>query len=351
VYEYGNARVRAMRSRLLSRHAIESMIARKDLAYVISTLSQSDYAPDVAEALLRYSGPECVEEAARLSVIRAARAIRSFYEPPASDLVAVLLGRYDRHNLVACLRGVAARASVEETAGALFPAGVIREPLLLELAAQPDLRRAVDLMATWRLPYASAVSTALWRHGTDSTAPIERAIWQASVKASLDTLRGRGANVALVRELVEREVDVQNLCSLLRLAAVGLSPADVDAAGELISGGARLRPVFTASLGDVRGVEGLVSRLAGSPYYPWLEAAMPAYRQSGRVATLTRALETRLSAWCMALGRGDPLGIGVVIGYLAAKEAEVRNLRLIARLIWLEADRSAVYDELQSVGA
>ena len=164
MYEYGNARVRAMRARLLSRHTLEGFVARYDVEQMVSLLAQSDYGADIAVAMTRFAGAECVEEAARSNLGRTGSAIRSFYESTAGSLVRLLLSRYDRQNVIAALRGVATRSGPDETAKAWLPAGVIGEPLLRELASQPDLRHAVDLMATWRLPYSGAVSGALWRH-------------------------------------------------------------------------------------------------------------------------------------------------------------------------------------------
>ena len=56
MYEYGNARVRAMKSRLIGRHALESLVARYDVEQMVSALAQTDYATDIALAMTRFSG-------------------------------------------------------------------------------------------------------------------------------------------------------------------------------------------------------------------------------------------------------------------------------------------------------
>ena len=346
MYEYGNARVRAMRARLIGRHVLEACVANYDADQMVSTLAQHDYGPDIALAMTRYSGAECVEEAARTNLTRTANAIRSFYSGSAGLLVNILLGRYDRHNITAALRGVATRASPEETARAWLPAGQIGEPLLRELASQPDLKRAVDLMASWRLPFAGDVSEALWRSGSESAGPLERALARAHYAAAFTGLPQRDHDAALIRELLAREVDVLNLSAVLRLNAQPHRQLGAEVAGEFMPGGARLAPSMLTTLCDLDDVGLAVARVATTPYGPPLDAALPLYRQTGRVSTLVRALDRHLTRWSLSQGRGDPLGIGIVIGYLAAKITEAVNLRLIARSIWLGVGRDAIFEQV-----
>lgn len=336
-----------MRSRLISRHTLEGFVARYDVEQMVSHLAQSDYATDIALAMTRFPGAECVEEAVTSHLARISTAIRSFYDGAAGTLVTLLLSRYDRHNVTAALRGVAARARPDETARAWLTAGAIGEPLLRELASQADLKHAVDLMATWRLPYAGAVSDALWRYGQESAGPLERELSRAFFA---DALRGAGSggpDAALVHELLAREVDALNLSSVLRLCAGSDGHADGEGAAELLAGGARLTPGFLAPLCALGDVGTVVGRLGDTPYGPVLDSAMPSFRETGRASVLERALERHFGRWSLSLGRGDPLGIGIVIGYLAGKTREVVNLRLIARSIWLGVSSAAIFDQLQ----
>ena len=123
-------------------------------------------------------------------------------------------------------------------------------------------------MATWRLPYAGEVSDAFRQYGQESVGPLERALSRAFYADALGIVAEGGADAALVRELLAREVDVLNLSSVLRMNASGDGHLGDGNASELIAGGARLSPSFLSSLVDLGDVSNVVGRLASTTFYP-----------------------------------------------------------------------------------
>jgi V/A-type H+-transporting ATPase subunit C len=65
------------------------------------------------------------------------------------------------------------------------------------------------------------------------------------------------------------------------------------------------------------------------------------FEQERSIAVFERALEDYVLRKALDAGRGDPLGIGIVIGYLWAKQNEVTNLRIIVKgnSVGMPADR------------
>ena len=79
-YGYGNARLRAMRSRLFSRADYDDLLARADIEELISSLVKTPYQKDIETALIRVGKNRCVIEAVRLNFTRTLNQIRGFFE-------------------------------------------------------------------------------------------------------------------------------------------------------------------------------------------------------------------------------------------------------------------------------
>lgn len=347
MYEYGNARIRAKKGRLLGRRAFEALVARGDVGQLITALGRLDYEAEISAAMARLSGVECVEEALRLNIARTTKAILGFYEGGARNLVGLVIGRLDLHNLLTIVRGKAVQTDPEEITSALLPGGELGDAVLRGLAEAPDLRQTVDLMATWRLPCASPLTRAMREYlQTREISTLESELARCHYSAAGERLSGNSRDVELVRRLLGQEIDVLNLTTVLRIRASG-SPARSDGeASLLLDGGERLDRGHLSALLSSRSVEEVVTRIGSTPYADTLRAEMGQFASTGRVSVLQQALDRRVARWAISLFHDDPLGIGPVIAYVSAKTNEIVSLRLIARGISLGMDRDELFARL-----
>ena len=130
-YGYGNARVRAMKSRLLDARAYGDLLAATSIDMVIEMLVRTAYRETIEATLVKYGGVKCVAEALRLDLARTVGRIKLFFEGRPRALVALLLSRWDMRNLMAVLRGQARGVPAEEILDALVPAGPVRSRVVL----------------------------------------------------------------------------------------------------------------------------------------------------------------------------------------------------------------------------
>ena len=332
-YGYANARIRALKSCLLNRQDYEALIAAANGGALIQLLARSAYKPDVEAALVRYSGIRCVADALRRNVTRTVGSLRRFFDGRARELIEMLTARWDLFNLIAILRGQARGVAAEEILSALVPAGALTETELRELVKQSTIQATSELMLTWRLPFAGALAEALRLSGGE-LASVESRLYQIHFRDASSGL-GSETNDALVREMLETEIDVTNLVLLLRLAplrrrtsATAVTSSVIDTRALLIPGGS-LPLYLLAELADAADVEALIGRLADVSYGPTLRQRLDQYRQSGDVTVLERALEKLLALKGIRMFHHDPLTIGIAIGYLWAKTTETANIRII----------------------
>lgn len=337
-FAYINARVRAMRSRLLPAAQLEDLLGSSSMAAFLQALSGTPYGGDLQEALLRYQDLRAVDEAVARNFQRTTQAILSFADGRPRALIEAVLLRWDLANLRVILRGKHAARPAEEVVQALLPAGTLRELVLKEMAGQPDMAALAGTLEVVGHPLTAAMADGVAEYAaTQDLLAFELRLERAYMDHLRRLLRGRDANRRAVREILATEVDGTNVKTALKLAAAG--SLDEEQRGRcFISGGSLVDAPLFLALSD-----------AGTQAAAWRDLrrrGFPIRTLPDDLVAFERTLDLSLTRALAAHYRGDPLGIDIVVGYLAKKSAEVANLRLIARGHLLGLPRDAVRREL-----
>ena len=153
-YDYGNARLRAMKSRLLTRSELEKMAEAGNLQALVAELAKTSYRWPVEASLARVSGLECISVALHGDLESTIEKIRRFYCNRAGEMVDIVLRAYDIRNLKTILRGLSKHALPGEILFSVLPASELTPGILSELSRAADPRDAIDLLATMALPFA-----------------------------------------------------------------------------------------------------------------------------------------------------------------------------------------------------
>mgnify|MGYP000843554774 FL=1 len=346
-FEYGNARLRAMKSRLLARGDYQALAGSGTLERLLTALTRTPYQEAVEATLVR--GGELVAISAAFShdLLATVRRIRGFFEEPECQAVAIALRMYDVHNVKAILRGLDNKVPPNEIRSAQLPAGDLSEDVLAELAQAPDPRAAVDLMASLRIPLARPLVRARAGHPSAEIPELELALDRWYFEGAFAELGDGLPGAACLKDALALEADLINLLTVLRLA---YTPSDTPLllerfhAGDLRDlwvGPGRLSFDVLAHAASQPSLEGAVKSLEDTPYGAVLASGLDAYRRSHLLSDLERRLLRHRLHWRAGLIRQDPLGIGVLLGYLALKINEIGNLRWVAHGInnGLPADR------------
>jgi V/A-type H+-transporting ATPase subunit C len=354
-YGYGNARLRAMRGRLLTEADYSNLLRPANIEELITALTETPYKEDIEAALVRVGGVQCVFEALRANLTRTLGKIRDFFEGEPRTLVDLLLRRWDRHNLLTILRGQSREVSAETVLSAIVPVGQLDDVSLRELARQPGLRAAIDLMTTWRLPYARVLRRVWARAGAAPDLDhLELALNRFHYASMREVLNQGKGNHAVVLEQLQTEVDLLNICTVLRLARMpDIIPLvhqrykTADVRPLLIEPGGHLPVRQLAELAtETGGLKGMVSGLSETRYGRALEAGWRRHQAEGGIAVMQRELERWQTEHIAAMFNRNSLSIAIPIGYIGCKETEVANLRLVAQAVALGMKREQVRRDL-----
>lgn len=339
-FPYINARVRAMRSRLLDAGRMEELLALPTLDGMIQGLANSPYGPELQEALTRYSGLRAIDEALSRNFSHTTRKILGFADGKAHALIETILMRWDRANILLVLRGKHNGRPREEIVSNLFPAGQLSEVALQELASAPDIAGVVGTLGGLGHPFATALSQGLPAYQqTHDLFELELWLDRAYATYGLQLAVGRGYNEQVTRQFLQTDLDATNVKTALKLrGASELSRKAI--ARFFIPGGAIVTEDLFFMLVDPATAEQGIRRLRvhGFP--------IPAVED---LAALERELDLTILQAQTARFLEDPLSVDIVIAYVAMKYREIANLRLIARSKAFGIPRDRVRKELVGV--
>jgi vacuolar-type H+-ATPase subunit C/Vma6 len=167
-------------------------------------------------------------------------------------------------------------------------------------------------------------------------------------------LRGEAGESPLAYAMA-LDADLTNLLTVLRFThdprerEVLRDRWGSDEIGRLFIKAGRLPVVALVSAGKGDGVASVVESFAGTPYESALRAGLEAYVRSNRLSDIEKHLRHYRLGQLAWLIQKDPLGIGVVPGYIALKVCEVGNIRWIARGLNLDLKAEAIRAGLETV--
>ncbi len=335
-YEYGNARLRALKSQLLGRAEYERLAAADSLEGFIAALTQTAYRQAVEAALARQTGLAVIGAALRRDLTQTINRRRRFYAGEAGDLVMLALLPYDVFNVKTALRGLNSQVSADMILDATLPLGALDEADLHTLATAADARTLIDWLATWqsplavpllRLPAQRSAAVSLARQPLLLAQELALDRWLAATLLAAD-------GGAIWQEMAQIDADITNLMTALRL--VGWQDAPIEPT-ELFVGPGRIAFDRLAAVSRSPNMESGLSHLAATAYAGALQAGLTVYLVDHRLSAFEHELRRYRLNRAARLFVRDPLGIGVVLGYLALKTNEIINLRLIAQNLYLQA--------------
>jgi V/A-type H+-transporting ATPase subunit C len=352
-FDYGNARLRALKSRLLSRKELEALAESGSVKSLIVALTKTAYRKSIESALTRASGMTCIAEALREDLINTLGKIGEFYVDEAAESVAVVLRRYDIHNLKVILRGLSTNASPGEILEILVPAGELKYGILAELSRAPNPRAAIDSLASMDSPFARPLLKLRAEFPGAEVSHMELALDRWNFQEAQAYLDSAFQMDGVLPSWLKMEADLSNLLIALRFANTPGERKElrewigVEDLSRLFVGPGELSFALLAEAGRQENLGSAVEALAGTRYALSLRQGMDGYARSGRLSELEKRLRHFCLKWESEQILNDALGIGVVIGYLALKENEVGNIRWIAQGLSLSMEAGLIRGELE----
>jgi vacuolar-type H+-ATPase subunit C/Vma6 len=314
------ARVRGLRTHLLSRLQLSELARSPDIAHLARAIGES-YAPEIAA--VTGATAEQLEVAVRRVAARYVD-ILGRWSGDRNRALAPLLLDEDRRSVRALIRGAVAGSPPAERLAGLVPTPTLGESALEELARQPSAGRVAALLTVWGHPYGAPLITEAQAPQPDLL-NLDLQLNETYARHAGRAVREAGAGDAVrrdLREYLQQTIDLENVSTALQLAA---QRSSTDPGRFFTPGGRALeRSAFLAAAlaSDPAAAKSALARALRETALVRVVAANDSFETAALRAELDRSA---------AAAREHPLGAAPVIAFLVRLRAEVRDLRSI---IW-----------------
>jgi V/A-type H+-transporting ATPase subunit C len=344
-YDYVNARIKGMKSRLLAPPVFESLILKPDIESIIAELENTPYKQEIEKATVQYSGIKCIEVALRKDFTNAFRKILGFMKGGESETyINILLSRWDIQNIKTILRGKNIHMTSAEIVECLVPAGQLDDTTLIELIKQPDVKAVIDLLATWGIEYAKPLTRNFKEYSEKRDLSIlEYAIDKFYYENAINKLGEDSYDSRIILDMITTEIDVTNIKNVLKMIRDKIEIEEAETF--LIKGGITLDIEKLLSMLRSGTLEGAIKVLDTTPYKFLSELPVDVFKTE-KISVFEKELEKYLIKRGISRFLGDPLSIAVAVGYVWAKYNEITNIRIIARCKTADITEKEIREEL-----
>jgi V/A-type H+/Na+-transporting ATPase subunit C len=344
-YDYLNARIKGMHSHLLTKEFYEQVLASEGTSPLIDALLGSSYGSDIRDALQQDRSTTGIEWGLRRNLFETFEEVRSLAPPKPRRLLSIQFRKWDIQNILTVVRGKAAGLPPEEILTGVFPAGEMGDAELRELAAQDNVKAVVDALTVWNLPFAFELRNVVQKHSDKSgCAPLEAEFMRIFFAWALEQLSAEDENESLLRTHIRNQIDLINVKTALW--AVSQKEAGRHPEAVVPLAGGRLATRRLSAIERSPSLEMSFEILAESYFRRAIDRGILAFGETRRLAVMERFLEIEIIEAGCKMFRGDPLGVGVPVGYLWRKYNEFINLRVLLRNQFFGKPAPATREEL-----
>jgi len=346
VYGYSNARVRAMRTLLLTHRQAEDLLKVKTSAAVCEYLSRTAYREDFSHMPAKITDEERVEIAVSRNFARTAQMLLRITPGQSKMTLRAFLSRYDVHNVKTILLAKKLGRSREDTLQLMLPAGSLSSAELdrtVSAKSADDLYEAIRATA-FGVKFLSSASIrhipkaqvkAVLQNPNSESARLDMLVSALDAYyyevASIAAASG-GSGSETLASLVRSEADAKNAITIMRMKKGGAERRQIMAG--LVGGGsfthAQLERMAAAK--DFREVASLASGFFMSETgRSEFAAAEKRYKEDGQISHFEVAFESSIARRSLRILRRSMMSVGAIAGFLFLKEEEMNNIRKIVR--------------------
>lgn len=306
-YLYSVTRIRALETKLIEKSKLERMIEAKDGEEVFKILSETEYAVLISEL----SGVSDYETMLAKELVRTYSLINQI--SPSPELTNIFLYKYDIHNLKVLLKS---SFLGEENDYLLIDIGTIPINKLKEYVKEKDYSELNPIIRNGIENINNSFSYKADPQVIDFI--LDKSLFELMYKTAYES-----KSMFLV-DYLKSLIDLTNIKSLIRLKDIGLGR---DYLEKVIIDNGKLDKGFFVEMFD-EPTEMLIEKLVVSDYHKVIEEGISSYLKTKRLTKFEKLSDDYVFEIAKR-GKYIAFGIEPIIGYILAKENEIKAIRMI----------------------
>ncbi|MGC8479608.1 MAG: V-type ATPase subunit [Candidatus Micrarchaeia archaeon] len=323
MYGYASTRAKGMRSYLLSKQQMQSIISSKDINSLLSILNQTTY----SKSLSKFGGVEVkaslIDYALSDDMAQHMIAVMRLTPNQDKSTMRSIVGRWDLHNIKIALEAKASKRSFDDISSFIIDYGQYNKLKIKEVMNEDSIEHMLQRFII-NSNYSDILSQALERYSStksvSETINTINALYYKNISKSMSQLSSKGERAARVIRL---EIDMRNITTLIKGRALSLDFSNITHI--LISNGninqVELKKIYTTS----DSIESLISKITLFDLKPALES----YKKNKRLLVFEISMRSKIFALAINAITQSVLSLTTVIAYVYLKEIELSVLRAV----------------------
>ena len=325
-YPYTYVRTVVMRSLLFKKEDYQKML-KMSFNEIAKLLQESHYKNDINELANQYSGADLLELALNRNLAGSFKKLMRISSEELGILIKEYAKRKDIDDIKAILRGKFTNADEKSIESSVTGAGTLSHDFLRSLLKKESIEEILkNIKMIDFLLFKEGLKNL---HEDKSLIGIENALdkyYYSSLLKFSEMLPKEGA---LFKNFLLKEVEILNTLTLLRLKKANFSKEIVK--NFIILSGDKQKDQKIINLANAKDINELSKAFDKTSYKNIIAKGMEEFNKSSSLIELETELYKHLLRQSILFMHQYPLSIDVILGYMFAKEMEVRNLRIIIK--------------------
>ena len=325
-YPYTYVRTVVMRSLLFRKGDYHKML-KMGFDEIAKFLQDSHYKKEINELATQYSGADLLELALNRNLAGSFKKLMRISSYELGLLVKEYAKRKDIEDIKTILRGKLTNADEKIISSSITGAGTLSYEFLASLLKKGSIEEI--------LRNNGIVDFYLLKNGLKelnekkSLISIENAFDKFYYSSLIQFSGMLPKEGALFRDFLLKEVEVLNILTLLRLKRAKLGREA--AKNFMIFSGDKPKDSKIMSLINTDDIEQLSKAFEKTEYRALFAKGIEEFRKNGSLILLETELYKHLLKQSVLFMHQHPLSIDVILGYMFAKDIEVRNIKIIVK--------------------
>ncbi|MBI5389061.1 V-type ATPase subunit [Candidatus Woesearchaeota archaeon] len=343
-YPYTFVRVTVMRTLLLKKDDYNRLL-KMDIPEIAKFLQETEYKKGIDIFASDYEGAELIEFALDNNLTTTFEKLKNISQDDLREAVSEYLLRKDVFNIKTVLRGKLARADKKEIMDLIVPVGYLSRK---DFEHFLDIE-VVDILKSMKVvPYEIVEAAYKTFEQEHHLIDIENALDQWYYKRMLTFMQRIEGRATFFKRFLFKEIEVRNLLTLLRLKKENMNLDNIRKYLFLFKGKTSEERKHNMELEKLIAVdlEKIDKTILDKKFAAALRKGAQHFMQTRSLLEMEKEMQKYLLDFSGLLQHQHPLSVDVILGYMLAKEIEVKNIKTVAKCKLLGFDEQFIASQI-----
>ena len=326
IYPYTYVRTAVMKSLLFKKDDYDKML-KMGFSEIANLMQESSYRKEVNELAREYSGADLLEMALNRNLAYSFKKLIMISPYELSLLIKEYAKRKDIEDIKTIIRGIFTNTEEKQILNSITAAGTLSYDFLVSLLKSKSIEHV--LKNNKLVDFNLLLNGLNGLKEENNLVGIENAFDKFYYNHLMQFSKILPREGVLFRDFLINEVEISNILTLLRLKKAKFGKEIVK--GFLISSGNRLKDAKISRLSELDDFDDISKAFEKTEYRGIIAHGIDEFKKDGSLIRLETELYKHLLKKSVLLLHQHPLSVDVILGYMLAKDIEVRNLRIIIK--------------------